>query len=268
MNRRQFITKSARGIAGIWLASQVPWLVAEESSREPESSWWDPTWEDPLKSWRQSLPPVNVDEDDPNVFVFSRLRYITDTRVKDVWDVHPAGDENMLAYLRIATNIKVSNKSWYKRSVGIDEGERLYNSPFLFMTGEGEFTLTSEQAAELGEFFKRGGFMYADDCVVGTTGDQFYKSFLREIKKVMPGYEMHPVPHNHAIYHCFYDFPNGAPFFQGTPHPDMGLFYKDRLVAFLTSGDLHCAWVGWFSPEGREQCFKMGVNIITYALTH
>ena len=51
--------------------------------------------------------------------------------------------------------------------------------------------------------------------------------------------------------------------------PDMGLFIEDRLVAFLTVGDLHCGWTSrFFTPKVHEECLKMGLNIIVYALTH
>ena len=88
----------------------------------------------------------------------------------------------------------------------------------------------------------------------------------------MPGYQMEPVPFDHEIYHCFYDFDQGAPVCQGQPNPDLGLFYNDRLVCFLTSGDLHCGWIHDVnsSRTGRviQEAYKMGVNIVIYALTH
>ena len=54
----------------------------------------------------------------------------------------------------------------------------------------------------------------------------------------------------------------------------MGLFYDDRLALFLTAGDVHCGWshIDWFcgglTHEDTVECWKMGVNIIIYALTH
>ena len=140
------------------------------------------------------------------------------------------------------------------------------------MTGEGNFRLSYDEAATLREYFKRGGFLYGDDCIKGKTEDYFFKAFEREIRKVMPGNEMKPVPLDHEIFHCFYDFDNGTPRCKGAPHPDMGLFYKDRLVAFLTAGDIHCGWCArFFQPRTQalaEATYKMGVNIVIYALTH
>ena len=219
----------------------------------------------------QAMPNSILDTTDE--FVLSRFRYVTLTHVESEWDAGAACDDNVLAFLRNVTNIKIASRPWRDRVVGIDEFDKIRQSPFLFMTGEGDFKMTPEEAATLGEFFKRGGFLYGDDCVFENTtgrGDFFYKALMREIQKAMPGYTMQPVPPDHEIYRCFFEFPTGrAPFCQGTPNPDMGLFCKNRLVCFLTSGDVHCGW--WlenFGPQKHEECLKMAVNIILYALTH
>ncbi|MBN1867011.1 DUF4159 domain-containing protein [Candidatus Sumerlaeota bacterium] len=209
-----------------------------------------------------------VDESDPNTFVMTRLRYQTLTNVIDQWDAFPQADENLLNYLRRVTNIKVSNKTWQERAVGIEQLEKVFDNPFVFMTGEGDFRLSSEEAVNFAEYFARGGFLYADDCVKGMRTDYFYQAFSREFRKVFPVATMQPVPFEHPIYHCFYDFPEGAPFYKGAPHRDLGLFLDDRLVAFLTAGDLHCNWAGNNPNPNDEKSFQMGVNIIVYSLTH
>ncbi len=79
---------------------------------------------------------------------------------------------------------------------------------------------------------------------------------------------MRPVPRDHDIYHCIYDFPKGAaPYLQGEHQPDMGFFYDKRLVAFLTSGDMHCGWEQGFT-DTPELFHQMGANIVIHALTH
>jgi hypothetical protein len=223
-------------------------------------------------------------DDDPNAFVFPRLKYRTLTNVADNWDVHPYGDETLLARIKQVTNIKVSRKNWNQRVIDIkelgrayahpEEESRIFSLPFLFMTGEGRFELNRQEVATLREYFKRGGFLFGDDCVSNGTGrpgggaDFFYQSFIKELQKVFPDSEMKPLPYDHEIYHCFYDFKKGAPVTQGQVNPDMGLFLEDRLVAFVISGDIHCGWCGFFSNAKKEESLKMGVNIIVYALTH
>lgn len=207
---------------------------------------------------------------DPNGFTISRLRFFSGHVAENTWDEGPEGDDNVLAYLKRVTNIKVSRLNFKERAVGIDEYDKIHLHPFLLMTDSEDFVLNPKEAEALGEFFRRGGFLYADDCVDSATkGDHFYQAYRREIKKALPGCEMQPVPPDHEIYHCFFDFPGKAPYCSGQHDPDLGLFYQGRMVSFLTSVDVHCGW--WYPPFAdarREQSLKMGVNIIIYALTH
>ena len=213
---------------------------------------------------------VKILDEDPNTFIFPRFKYLTLSNVGDKWDAGWDYDDQFLEYLQRATNIKLTRRRWQERVVKIDDFSRMYTLPFLFMTGEGDFRLSQGESSAICEFFKRGGFIYADDCVLDQSGDFFYKAFVREFQKVMPDHELKPVPHDHEIYHCYYDFPRGAPFNQGQPHPDMGLFDKERMVAFLTAGDIHCGWSNnrFWGEQRREECFRMGTNIVVYALTH
>ena len=178
-------------------------------------------------------------------------------------------DEMMLDFARRKANLKLSQRPWRDRTVDLLDRNKLFVHPFLFITGDGACTFTEEERANLLEYFRRGGFLYADDCVLGPTGNLFYQGFIREIDKLMPNNPMRPVPYSHPIYHCFYEFPEGAPFCKGQPMADMGLFLDDRLVAFLTPGDIHCGWYNRFTPPGLQTpSLKMGVNIIVYSLTH
>lgn len=262
INRRDFIARGLKGLAGLGLASG---LGAALLPREARAEWGP----DPMKEWRDSIPKVTIDESDPNVFVMSRFRFQTITRVTGQWDAGLVGDENLLAFLRTQTNLRVTNLPTEARVVGIDDFAKMRKNPFLFMTSEGRFAMTKEEAEAIGEFFKRGGFIYADDCVDGEAGVQFYTAYQEEIQKTLPGFKMEPVAPDHEIYRCFFRIPGGrSPICQGVPHPDMGLFYNGRMVSFLTAGDVHCGWVPWHGPEKMQECFRMGTNIVIYALTH
>ena len=52
---------------------------------------------------------------------------------------------------------------------------------------------------------------------------EFFRAFLLEIQKALPGHQMKPVPFDHPIYHCFFVFIYCAPWFKGVRHRDMGL---------------------------------------------
>jgi hypothetical protein len=206
-------------------------------------------------------------------FVFSRFNYKIGSNSTNKWDYGGEFDENFLAYLRKATNIPVSSKTFAERTVHAADEESFLRSPFWFMIGDGNFRFTPEEGGVLAEFFRRGGFLYGDDCVRedGDPTDVFYRAFVRELPLVLPDSHLEPVAPENAIYHCFYDFPEGkSPYYKGGHNPDMGLFYQDRMVAFLTPGDLHCAWRMDRSryPGLQQAAFRMGTNIVVYALTH
>jgi hypothetical protein len=262
VTRRSFLGRGARSLAGLALGSLGALAIPSSSKGQVPVDF--------FKDWRDSLPREPVDEADLNTFVFSRLKFITRTAVFGQWDARPDGDENLIAFLRQVTNIPVSYKSWEQRVVAIDDFTQLYHHPFLFMTGEGDFRFEPAEQRALREYFLRGGFLFADDCVANG-GDFFYQAFIREIRKIFPDNPMRPVANDHDLYHCFFDFPRGAPHCQGQRRPGMGLFIKDKIVSFVTSGDLHCAWVGFWKdaqPAMTQECLKMGVNVIVYALSH
>lgn len=244
MNRRKFLKTVSSNAAGLIATGMLP-------------------------AWAEGPPADNLQQAAPNEFIFSRFKYVTLTTVKDNWDVGPIADENLLALLREVTNVKVSPLTWEQRVVHVDDFETLYRRPFLFMTGGGEFRFSDAEATVLGEHFRRGGFLYADDCLEQKK-DFFFQAMLRELPKALPDCHWEPVPPDHEIYRCFYQIPGGhSPHCNGIFHPDQGMFVNGRLAAFLTSGDVHCGWTGrWYSQELTEQSLRMGVNIIMYSLTH
>jgi len=228
-------------------------------------------------SRRDDIGTATADED-PSCFSFSRFRFHQLHNVLDQWDINTFCDEELLKFVATNTNIRLSQRSWGQRVVGVEDlrtahadptGSKIGKHPFLFMMGEAAFAFDRIESEALGEFFRRGGFLYCDDCVGGGTGDHFFRACLERIPELLPDAELLPVPHDHAIYHCFFDLPNGAPVCQGTAHQAHGLFHKDRIVAFMTPGDIHCGWwTPYFGEELATQSYRMATNIIIYSLTH
>jgi hypothetical protein len=60
-------------------------------------------------------------------------------------------------------------------------GKELFRYPFAVMTGEGSFTLTEAERANLRRYLERGGFLLAS---AGCSSKTWDKSFRREIKAV------------------------------------------------------------------------------------
>ena len=144
--------------------------------------------------------------------------------------------------------------------------ERLYNYPFLFVTGHGNVGFSEEEAARLRRFLEAGGFLYADDDY------GMDESFRREMKKVFPQNELVELPFDHEIYRRPYAFRQGPPKIheheEGPPR-GFGIFVSGRLAVYYTyNSNVSDGWTAAHDNPGevREQAFRMGVNIISYFL--
>jgi len=201
-------------------------------------------------------------------FFFPRLQFQCTEEVPDKWDIHPIGDQKLRDAIKKLTNINILTDPVV---VNLDRLDDMCRYPFVFMTSEGHFKFSKPNVATLREYLLRGGFLFADDCVLLGQGDRFFQSFVSEMQRVFPENPLRPIPAKHEIFNCFFKL-NGAPHVQGVRHPAMGLFEKgtDRLMAIATSGDVHCGWVGFGNLNQGEckRCVEMGVNTVVYCLTH
>jgi hypothetical protein len=203
-------------------------------------------------------------------FFFPRLMFHVRDETGDQWNIYPVGDVILRKRLKQLTNVNASEDPVVVRLADLADTCRY---PFIFATSEGYFDLPANEEKNLKEFLMRGGFVYADDCVLGKTGDRFFRDYRKMIDKLFEkeGMRMERVPDDHEIHHCYFRFPKGAPFLQGVNHGAYALFEKGtgRIMTYLTPGDLHCAWTClWCSKDKSEECLKMGINIIIYYLMH
>ena len=158
--------------------------------------------------------------------------------------------------------------------------DSLHETPFLYLAGEREIELPSAAGIEgLRRFLTFGGFLLIDSAE-GTTDGAFDGSVRKLMNAVLPtvgtqkGLEI--VPSDHVVYKSFYllDKPLGRLAIQ----PAMeGVVRDGRLVAAYIANDLGGAWsrddFGNYDfrcePGGerqRELAFRMGVNLVMYAL--
>lgn len=248
LSRRRFLTGAAAAAAAMLAA---PWQRALAAA-EPAA-------------------PAQPEADKTGVFVFSRLKFAVLPGTRDHWDAHPIADVNLRRKLRELTNLNVSEEP---KVVELANMEDMYKMPYVFATSENHFEFPPNEAKNLREYLERGGFVHADDCVFGTTVSLFFESYLDEIAKLFPDNPMREIPLEHELFHIYYDFPKGCPHPQGKRYKTSdaaGLFEPgtDRLMTVATPGDLHCGWVNQhFTPEMNMEAFKMGINIVIYALSH
>lgn len=195
-------------------------------------------------------------------FTIARLHY----RGGGDWYNDPSIIPNLLREIRERTNITAQK---YQAVVKIMDPE-LFAYPFLFMTGHGEIKFTDEEVQRLRLYLTHGGFLYADDDY------GMDKAFRREMKKVFPDKEIVEIPPDHDIYHIDFDFSRGVPKIHehdNKPPQGFGIFHEGRLVVYYTfESNISDGWadpdVHNDPPEKREEAFRMGINIVTYALLH
>jgi hypothetical protein len=193
-------------------------------------------------------------------FTIARLKY----EGGGDWYNDPDIIPNLAQELNKRTNIKTDIT---EKVVSLND-DNLFQCPFLFVTGHGNINLSEEEVKNLREFLTNGGFLYADDDY------GMDESFRREMKRVFPDIDLVELPNDHPIYHVIYNFLNGLPkiheHYEGLPK-GLGLFYQGRLVVFYSwNSNISDGWTEAHNDplEKREIAFKMGVNIVAYALTH
>jgi hypothetical protein len=182
------------------------------------------------------------------------------------WYANPSSLPNLIKAIRERTSLAIDPNEG--RITLLDD--RLWEYPFLHLTGHGNITFSDAEVTRLREYLTRGGFLHVDDNY------GIDEHIRRELKKVFPDREFVDVPLSHPIYHVVYDFPTGVPKIHehdGKPARGYGIFLGNRLAIYYSwQSDLGNGWedVGTYPtdpPELHEQALRMGVNLFTYAVT-
>jgi len=181
------------------------------------------------------------------------------------WYANPSSIPNLLQAIAERTTLPVERRE--ARVTLLDD--RLWDYPFLHITGHGNMKLSDREIERLREYLARGGFLHVSDNY------GLDSSFRREIARVFPERPLVDVPLKHPIYNVVYEFPKGLPKVHehdGKPPRGLGIFLGDRLAVFYDyEADLGDGWedpdVHKDPPELHEAALRMGVNLFVYAIT-
>jgi Domain of unknown function (DUF4159) len=235
---------------------------------------------------RSEFPTWEIQSDfERDVFTFARIRYTP--YYHRGWDAdYPDADWNLSLRLQQMTSLQVN-----PNSVVIELTDpSLYDYPFVFMSAPYSVIYTESEVVALRRYLLNGGFLMCDEF----WGTIQWAHFYQQMKRVLPECEPRELPLCHEIFHNVYDFKElpqatAIHFWQQgfTYHPVAGTerdhsphFYglfdnSDRMMVLLCHNNDLCD--GW-EREGEDReffkrfsvkcSFPMGINIITYAMTH
>jgi hypothetical protein len=147
---------------------------------------------------------------------------------------------------------------------------RLFEYPFVYLTGHGNIRFTDREVENLRLWMQRGGFLYTDDDY------GMDAAFRREIKRVFPEYELLELNSTFPLFTCYFDFSTGLPKIhkhdEKTPQA-FGIFDENgRLMCFYTyETNISDGWADPSThkdpPEVRETALRFGTNIVYYLLS-
>ncbi len=146
--------------------------------------------------------------------------------------------------------------------------EEIFGFPLLIMTGEGRFTLTDEERANLKAYLANGGFLLAS---AGCSSPEWDRSFRAEVAALLPDQDLSELGMDHALFHTVYDIErlNAK---SGKPWPLEGIHLEGRLALVYSQDGLNdtansqgCCCCGGNEITNSEE---VNVNILAYSLMY
>jgi hypothetical protein len=259
----------------------------------------------PMRQWQQGPPTIPDDragvpdwkvdqkfKDD--VFTFVRVQYSSGyggggwgrRGWGGGWATDfPDSDLNFSFRLQQLTSLKVNPQPIYLRITD----ERLFDYPFLYMIEPGALEFSEDEVKTLRRYLLNGGFLMVDDF----WGEYQWRNFYEQIKRVFPDREPEELKPDHDIFRCVYRLKekpqvpsihnwqwSGLTWEDHGPGSEevhyKGIFDdKGRMMAIICHNtDLGDGWERegespeYFKQFSEKLSYPMGINIVTYAMTH
>ena len=170
---------------------------------------------------------------------------------------------------------------------------KLFDYPFIYIIEPGSLEFNPYEVTALRKYLLNGGFLMVDDF----WGENEYQNFYQQIKRIFPEREPQEVPLEHEIFHCVYDLKEKPQLpaigvaqygrasgitWEYRPESDTSIpYYKairddaNRIMVFICHNtDLGDGWERegedkWYFEEfSVKKAYPLGINIVTYAMTH
>ena len=195
---------------------------------------------------------------------------------------YPEADYHFIIGVRdwAGTNLTISAEPQQIRIMD----ERIFSFPLIYFVEPGNLELSSDEAARLREYVNRGGLLFLDDF----WGEYEWENVEEQMRRIFPEYRIKDLPRNHSIFHCYFDINEVVqvpginswlgrgvthekggivPHYMGIENPD------GRVLAFISRNcDLGDAWEWIDDPRYPIKyglaAYKLGINVVIYAMTH
>ncbi len=216
-------------------------------------------------------------------FTFVRLRWKSGTdgfqRVRgpnNFWfHEFPGAERNLMRALKDIT--LVNAKADGSLVLTLDD-PNLFKYPIAVLWEPGYLVMTDEEAALVGRYLLKGGFLIINDFEL-----EQWENFELQTERIVPGSHWVRLDASHPIFQTFFaierpDIPHAAyHHLVGLTPEYYGLFedndQKKRLMAIANyNTNLAEYWqvadAGFFPIAAANNAFKLGINYMLYGMTH
>ncbi len=242
---------------------------------------------------RNGVPSWEIDQRfQGDLFTFARVRYESYSRGGGGWAVdYPDSDLNFSLRLQQLTTLNVNPNPVI---VELTE-DRIFDYPFLYIIEPGALYFSEPEVESLRRYCFNGGFVMVDDF----WGDSEYENMRQQLARVFPDRSPIDLPLSHEIFHNVYDLKEKPqvpsigwasrgsadrlqtwePARDGSDTSQVNyraiLDDDDRIMVLMCHNtDLGDGWEQegvdpfYFSEFSVKRAYPMGINIVTYAMTH
>lgn len=147
--------------------------------------------------------------------------------------------------------------------------DELFKIPFVIMTGDGDFTLTSKEREHLKKYLENGGFLLASSSC---SNDTWGSSFERQIKRLFGNDCLKDIPLSHEMFRTVFKIED-LKLTHGTAEGRLRGVFRDGKIVVVYSNDglndsSHAEGCCCCGGNEIQNAMEINANILAYALLH
>jgi hypothetical protein len=187
---------------------------------------------------------------------------------------YPRAERNFLAIMDETTFVRSQTEG--SNVFRLNDPE-LFRYPIAYIVEVGSWNPTDEDAAALGDYLLKGGFLIVDDTR-DERGTEF-QNFAFHMERALPGHSLMGLGEDHEVFDSFFRIDPLAvipPY--GRRDVQYYAIYEDNdpskrmMVLMNLNNDIAEYWEfsdrGYYPIDLSNEAYKLGVNYVVYALTH